>query len=1000
MRLMQNHESASASNGRPRLARAASWLQTAGNSLERETRVALVPGARPARVPLSFAQRRLWFLGELEGPSAAFNLAVILHLEGRLDRQVLGHALHDVLCRHESLRTLFPVCDGEPEQLIVSPEDAVMSIVWHEPDGRSLAAHVGQARAHVFDLADEIPVRAEVLAMGPDKHVLVVLMHQIAADERSAAVLGRDIAAAYAARCAGRPPEWGKLPVQYADHALWLREVLGTEDDTGSVMARQSAYWRKTLADLPDELALPTDRPRPAAASYRGLTADFTVSPDAHARLLALADQAGASLFIVLQAALASFLTRLGAGADIPLGTVIDGRGDPALDEVIGCFAASLVLRTDTSGDPAFRDLLGRVREIDLAALRNREFPFERLVEILEPSRASARHPLFQVALALYDDTEASYDLPALRAVQQLGVPHTTLLDLDFRLRERLTADSRAGGLGGALVASCDLFDRVTAEALAQRFARVLEAVARDPERRLSRLDILSAAERRQLLTDWSSTPAGQAGLDIIGRVWELAASEPGRPAVADGPMRWSYARLATRASEVTAELAARGTRRGEVIAVLAPRGAPLIAGALAVLAAGAAYMPLDGRSPVSRTVAMLRDAGVRRLLVEPGQLDLGRRIAAAAGQSLEAISLVGEASEVRSVNRVCPPTVDHSDLAYVIFTSGSTGRPKGAMVNHRGLRNHLLAKVEELGLTRRDRVAFTAPLTFDISLWQMLAALMVGGRVDVVPDGTAMDPEALFAQVASDGISVVQIVPTLLAMALSAWDAGTPPPPLKDLRWLIVTGEAVSAALCRRWLTRFPNVPIVNAYGPAECADNVTLTVIRTMTQVSNSQVSIGRPIRNSRLYVLDAALSPVPVGVAGELYVAGAGVGRGYLGQPGLTAARFVACPFGIPRRRMYRTGNLVRRRRDGQLEFVGRADDQVKIRGFRIELGEVEAALSRQDGVAHAIALVREGRLVGYVTAAPRRVLDPRSVRAGAARALPDFMVRRWWCWRRFR
>jgi amino acid adenylation domain-containing protein/non-ribosomal peptide synthase protein (TIGR01720 family) len=954
----------------------------------RQVRPALLPVARKEHVPLSFAQRRLWFLGELEGPSTTYNVSLVLHLTGTLDRDALQRALDDVAGRHESLRTLFQARNGEPFQLILSPDHAVVSVTWSEAAAGARPGRGGYA----FDLAHELPIRAEVFCAGPEEHVLVLLMHSIACDGWSTGPLGRDLAAAYAARRAGAAPAWAELPAQYADYALWQREVLGAEDDPGSVLARQSAFWRGTLADLPEELALPADRPRPAVASYRGQSSDFTVSAEVHAGLLTLARQAGVTPFMVLQAVLAALLTRLGAGTDIPLGTLIAGRSDQALDDLIGCFVSTLVLRTDTSADPAFRELLTRVRETDLAAFQHRDLPFERLVEILNPARSPARHPLFQVTLALTGDAEASYDMPEFRIRELRRGADTVMFDLSFGLRERFAADGAPAGLACALDFSSDLFDRATAGLLAQRFARVLEAAVGDPGLRLSHLDILTPEERRHLLVEWNRSTAEPAGRDVVGRVWELAASCPDRVAAVDGGGETTYSELATRASAVARKLKARGTRRGEVIAVLAPRGAALIVGALATFAAGAAYLPLDSRSPASRNAAMLADAGVRRLLVEPGQLNPASQITAALDHPVETILLTGHADLVHDL---CPPVSGPEDLAYVIFTSGSTGRPKGVMVDHRGMSNHLTAMVEELELSHRDRIACTAPPTFDISVWQMLAALLIGGRVNAVAEETAQDPHALFTHVSSNGISVLQIVPSLLRAALNGWDAGTPAPPLASLRWLSVTGEAVPADLCRRWLARFPEIPVVNAYGPAECADDVTLAVITAAEQVVGHRVSIGRPVRNTSLYVLDATLSPVPTGVVGELCVSGAGVGWGYLGQPRLTAERFVACPFGAQGERMYRTGDLVRWSGDGQLQFTGRTDDQVKVRGFRIELGEVEAALSRQAGVAQAVAAVRDGgpgsgRLVGYVTASDGDVVDPLAVRGGVARSLPDYMV----------
>jgi amino acid adenylation domain-containing protein/non-ribosomal peptide synthase protein (TIGR01720 family) len=480
--------------------------------------------------------------------------------------------------------------------------------------------------------------------------------------------------------------------------------------------------------------------------------------------------------------------------------------------------------------------------------------------------------------------------------------------------------------------------------------------------------------------------------LDVVERVRFYAATEPGRAAVRDGNEPVSYGELSAQAGAIAWQLHARGTGRGEPVAVLAPRGPALIAGVLGILAVGGSYLPLESVAPLRRAARILSEAGAKCLLAAPDQLAQARQIAAALPDPAAVMPLAVTAS----LRRELPAAVTGpADLAYVIFTSGSTGRPKGALIDHSGLANHLAAMVEELRLTDADRVAFTAPLTFDISVWQMLAPLSVGGQVWAVPDQVARDPDALFRVAAAEHLSVLQIVPSLLAAALDLWDAGAPAPALGSLRWLLVTGEAVPATYCRRWLGRYGGIPLVNAYGPAECADDVSLAVISAPADVAGGRVSIGRPIRNTTLHVLDDSLSQLPPGAVGELYVTGAGLGRGYLGAPGLTAERFVACPSGPPGARMYRTGDFVVRREDGQLEFSGRADEQVKIRGFRVELGEVEAALSAQDGVGEAAAAVwdgglGEGRLVAYVTAASGHAPEPRGLRVALAAELPEYLV----------
>jgi amino acid adenylation domain-containing protein len=477
-------------------------------------------------------------------------------------------------------------------------------------------------------------------------------------------------------------------------------------------------------------------------------------------------------------------------------------------------------------------------------------------------------------------------------------------------------------------------------------------------------------------------------------RVWQLAATEPERIAVTDRAGDMTYSALAATAGVIAARLCELGAHRGDVVAILAERSAALVSGVLGVLAAGAAYLPLDCRAPTGRNRALLETAGVRHILVAQDLLGMAAELTECARIPVHTVLLTGGAGQSPDHNPVTPAD---QDLAYVIFTSGSTGVPKGAMVEWRGLHNHLTAMIDELRLGRDDRIAFTAPLTFDISVWQMLTPLMAGARVCVFDQETVRDPEALGHQLAADRISVLQLVPSLLTAALDLWDVrGLVPALAGQLRWLIVTGEELRGALGRRWLTKFPGIPLVNAYGPAECADDVTLARISGIDELIGERVPLGDPVKGNRLYVLDASLAPVPPGGEGELYVAGVGVGRGYLNNPGQTAERFVACPFGATGERMHRTGDLVHRRDDAALEFAGRIDEQVKVRGYRVELAEVDAALARQPGVARAAAALRRsangtgGRLIGYVTAAVGVKLDPVAIRAGVAEQLPEFMV----------
>ncbi|MFE7214677.1 amino acid adenylation domain-containing protein [Streptomyces sp. NPDC057611] len=952
-------------------------------------RTALRPAERPELIPMSYGQQRLWFLNRLEGAASPYKIPIALRLRGSLDRDALQAALGDVVERHEALRTVFRETGGTPHQVVLDAGAATPLLTTRTVTEEELPEALPAAVAPGFDLAVDPPLRATLYELGPDTHVLLLVLHHIAGDGWSMSPLARDFCLAYTARLQGKAPEQDPLPVQYADYSIWQREVMGREDDPDSTVSRQLDFWTRALAGLPDELELPADRSRPAVATYQGGTLMFRLEEELHDGLLGLVRDNEVSLFMVVQAGLAALLTRLGSGTDIPLGSPIAGRTDEALDELVGFFVNTLVLRTDTSGNPTFRELLARVRDTDLAAYAHQDIPFERLVEVLNPTRSMARNPLFQVMLVLQNNVQADLRLPGLDVTVETAGAHAAQFDLSFDLTERYAENGAPQGLDGRFDYSTDLFDPGTAERLLGCFVQFLQAAVAEPDRPFSELDILDPGERWQLLLDWNRTQRDAGMPGVVERVREIAARTPRATALTDDEGSADYATLAGRASALSRRLLASGADAGSVVAILSDRTVRVPVAVLAVLGIGAAYVPLDPRAPHRRSAGMLADGGARLLLAAPEHLDTARELAAAASVPVEVLALDDEADDGGELL----PVIGGSDhLAYVIFTSGSTGRPKGAMVHRRGMVNHLLAKIEDLGMTATDSVVANAPLTFDISVWQMLASLVAGGRVRLVGEDTALDPQALFTRVADERVTVLEVVPSLLRTALDAWESGAEPVELPELRWLMVTGETLPPDLCDRWLARYPHIPLVNAYGPTECSDDVTHAVIDATTPLGDVRVPIGAAIRNTRLYVLDYRLQPVPVGVPGELYVGGTGVGHGYVGDPRRTAVTFVPDPFADePGSRLYRTGDRVRRLSDGQLEFLGRLDHQVKIRGQRIELGEVEAALRAVPAVTDAVVTVGtdpagQSRLVGHIVG----TVDPRQVRTELAGALPEAMV----------
>ena len=762
------------------------------------------------------------------------------------------------------------------------------------------------------------------------------------------------------------------MPVQYADYTLWQHEVLGDESDPQSAISRQLAFWTQTLKGLADQIELPSDRPRPAVPSYRGDSVGLSLGAELHRGLLGLARESRASLFMVLQAGLAGLLTRLGAGSDIPIGSPIAGRTDSALDDLVGFFVNTLVLRTDTSGQPSFRELIGRVRTTNLAAYSHQDLPFERLVEVLNPARSLSRHPLFQVMLAFQNNAEADLELAGLRASFEAVETASAKFDLSLSLGERRAADGSAAGIRGVLEYATDLFDRSSVEALAGRLVRLLEGVVAEPDRAIGTLDILSAEERHRLLEVWNETGRAIASSTLPELFSAQAGRTPEAVAAVFGDERLSYGELALRSNQLAHRLIELGVGPEVVVGLCAERSLEMLVGLLGILKAGGAYLPLDPSYPVDRLTFMLRDAGAPVLVT---QSHLEERLAAPGAKVLR---LDADWPEIARCPRHAPAIrLDPHNPAYVIYTSGSTGTPKGVVVTHRGIPNLAAAQIDRFAIGSKARVLQFASPSFDAAISE-IATVLASGAALILPAAGERSGDVLARLIREQDVTHATLPPVLLAHL----------PEDLPLETLIVAGEACSADVVARWSK---GRRMINAYGPTET------TVCATMSEVLSGAVvpPIGRPIWNTRVYVLDGGLEPVSCGVAGELYISGSGLARGYVGRAGLSAERFVADRFGGSGSRMYRTGDLARWRSDGVLEFLGRADSQVKLRGFRIEPGEIEAALTGQAGVGQAAVVAREDRagqkrLVGYVVAAAGHSVDVAELRARLGERLPDYMV----------
>ncbi|WP_086821424.1 non-ribosomal peptide synthetase [Allokutzneria sp. NRRL B-24872] len=915
-------------------------------------RTAPTPRPRPERPPLSFGQGRLWFAYQLEGASSTFNVPLVLRLTGDLDCGAMRDAVTDVVRRHETLRTVFP----DNYQLVRDVFEVPFTVAEVSED--DLLPAVRSAADFPFDLAEDLPTRATVFKISEDEHVLLLLMHHIAADGASIGPLHEDLAAAYAARRAGRAPSLAPLELSYVDYSLWQRELLGTEDEPGSVVAAQLDFWRSSLAGLPELIELPTDRPRPAVASYRGADLSFEMGEELHKAVVALARQHGVTAFMVVRAALVALLSRMGAGADIAIGAPIAGRSDEALDGLVGFFVNTLVLRTDASGDPSFVDLLKRVRESDLAAYANQDVPFERLVEVLNPDRSLAHHPLFQISMNFQSDAESFCQLDGLDVEPiDIGVG-TSKLDLQFGLRESYSADGTPAGVSVNVQYAADLFDHSTVEALSARLLRVLEAVVGDPSQRISAVEVLADDERARLLDEYNATDQDVAAAVIPELFARRVAENPDAPAVVFERETVSYAQLDARANQLARHLASQGVGPETIVGVALPRSVDLVVGVLAVHKAGGAYVPIDPDYPADRIEYMITDAKPVGVLTTP---ELASRLPEGT-----TVFEVGGVADLPS-HELERPGLTVDSPAWVIYTSGSTGRPKGVVVAHRGLAALSATHVQNFEVGPGSRVLQFASPSFDAAGWELCMALLSGACLVLAPAERLQPGEPLAEVIREQGVTHVTLPPVALGVTEDLPEGLT----------LVVAGEACPPELVGRWSV---DRRMVNAYGPTET------TVCATMSAPLSGAVvpPVGRPIVNAKVYVLDAHLRPVAPGVTGELYVTGDGLARGYLNRPGLTAERFVACPFGG---RMYRTGDLARWNSDGQLEFIGRADLQVKVRGFRIELGEIESVLAAR--VSQATVIVREDRpgdkrIVAYV------VGDATGLRERAESQLPDYMV----------
>jgi len=925
------------------------------------------------RLPMSFAQQRLWFLEQMERELTAYNMSYAWRLSGSLNTEALRRALEAIVRRHEPLRTTFVMQDGEPVQVVGSSERFMLPVedlgsFEPGPQEAEIVLRFRLEAERPFDLTCDLMLRASLLCLSEDEHVLLLTMHHIASDGWSLSVLWRELNVLYDAFDRGADPQLPELPVQYADYAEWQRQEL-----QGPRLEQGLKYWRDQLEGVP-VLEMPTDYVRPLVPTYRGAHCEFRLSKELVDQLKSLSQREGVTLHMLLLAAFQTLLSRYSGQDDIVVGTPIAGRSHVALEDMIGFFVNTLALRTDLSGNPTFLELLGRVREVSLAAYDHQDLPFEKLVEELRPDRHLSRSPLVQVLFQLLSFSDTGLDLRNLDVSRLPASSERVRFDLEMHLWQQPHT------IRGSVVYSTDLFDTATIERMSNHFVTLLEGIVADADQRLSELPLLTESERHQLLVEWNDTAAEYPSERCVHELFEQQVERtPDAVAVVFEDEELTYRELNGRANRLAHHLRELGVGPETLVGLCLERSPELVVGILGILKASGAYVPLDANLPHQRLEFMLQDARLRFLVTQRGLL---YRIPV----TIEHPVFLSPNESVFTALSVANPQsgVGPDNLAYTMYTSGSTGRPKGVQIPHSAVVNFLTAMATQPGLTSQDRLLSVTTPTFDISVLELLLPLTVGACVDVLSSRLVADATGLAVHLSNRAVTMIQATPATWQMLIHGGWSGD-----RKLK-LLCGGEALTRVLAEELRRRCGE--LWNMYGPTET------TIWSTTLRVTDETFpgSIGRPIANTQVYVLDAHCQLVPIGIPGELHIGGAGLARGYLNRPELTAERFVANPFDDdPNSRLYRTGDVCRWRADGNLDFLGRLDEQVKLRGFRIELGEIETVLNDHPDVAQSVVTLREDRpgdkrLVAYWIPTAGTVLNFRDLRDHLRSRLPDYMV----------
>ncbi|MCG3161078.1 MAG: Linear gramicidin synthase subunit D [Acidobacteria bacterium] len=941
---------------------------------------AILPVSRDGEAPLSFAQQRLWFLDQLSPGNSLYNISQAIQVKGALDSAALERTLNEIVRRHEILRTTFASIDGKPVQVITPDLRLALPVVdlgnleeaEREIEARRLAA---VEAAQPFDLSRGPLLRATLLRLEPERHVVLFTMSHIVSDGWSIGVLVREVGMLYDAFANGRPSPLPELPIQYADFAQWQRRWLRGEE-----MERRLAYWKKQLANSPPMLALPTDRPRPAVQTFRGRVQSISLTSELSAAIRELSRQTDCTLFMTLLAAFKTLLLRYTGQEDILVGTVVANRNRAEIEPLIGFFVNTLALRGDLSGDPSFRELLGRVREMTLGAYAHQDLPFEKLVGEIQPDRDLSHAPLFQVAFQLRSARhQEAFEAPGLAL---------SLLEVESKTAKFDLALSMVEGkdrLSGTLEYNTDLYDDATITRLLGHFRTLLESVAADPDRRLSSLPIIGDAERRQLLIEWNGAEADYPKDRCVHELFEDQVEQrPDAIAVCFEDQQLSYRELNRRANQLAHYLRKMGVGPESLVGVCVERSVEMIVAALGALKAGAAYVPMDPAYPEDRLRFMIEDSQAAVLLTRSSI-----RNPQSAIRNPLVVCLDADWPAISKESETTPKSgVTSDNLAYVIYTSGSTGKPKGAMLRHSGLCNFALAHFSGMNVTPQSRILQFASFSFDASVAETFITLLSGGALCLASRDTLLSAPDLIRLLQEQAITMAFLPPSMLRLA--------PADQTPALRTIVSAGEACAREIVDRWS---PGRDFFNAYGPTEVTIGPTFGLVNAMPAELRN-IPIGAPIANTQIYLLDQHQELAPIGALGEIYVGGVGLARGYLNRPDLTAERFIPNPFSEePGERLYKTGDLARYLPDGNVEFLGRCDHQVKVRGFRIELGEIEAALGHHPAIREAVVEARDDasgnkRLVAYLAlndvTGQEAAMDVGALRGFLRESLPEHMV----------